>query len=272
MCRLLASSFLLLAAVPAFSQSPAPPSESVPAQESTKSQARDGALPAQDPSASQLVATAPANSGPSAAAPAGSALLPSQPQPKRILGVMPNFVAVSAGAVPPPPTPRQAFLIATRNSFDYSAFALVGLTSALAEKSNAHPQLGNGLTGFERYYWRGFLDKTDGNYLVLFALPTVFHQDERYYAKGCCGIRRLPYALTRILIARNYSGRNGVNTSELLGRGLAQILSMSYYPSRSRTVGAISSRYGFSLLGDAASNVFHEFWPEIATRVLHRHP
>src|SRR5579862_8535502 len=28
------------------------------------------------------------------------------PQPKRILGVMPNFRAVSAGEIPPPPTPK----------------------------------------------------------------------------------------------------------------------------------------------------------------------
>ncbi|MGC2171141.1 MAG: hypothetical protein WA555_19255, partial [Candidatus Sulfotelmatobacter sp.] len=43
------------------------------------------------------------------------------PQPKRILGVMPNFRAVSAGAIAPPPTPKQAFVIATKNSFDYSS-------------------------------------------------------------------------------------------------------------------------------------------------------
>jgi hypothetical protein len=105
-------------------------------------------------------------------------------QPKRILGVMPNYRAVSAGAIPPPPTAKQAFKIATQNSFDYSAFIFVGITSLMAEGSKTHPQLGNGIDGFGRYYWRGFLDKADGNYLVIFALPTVFHQDERYYAIG----------------------------------------------------------------------------------------
>jgi hypothetical protein len=93
---------------------------------------------------------------------------------------MPNYRAVSAGAIPPPPTPKEAFKIATQNSFDYSAFIFVGITSAMAEGSNAHPRLGTGLEGYGRYYWRGFLDKTDGNYLVIFALPTVFHEDERY--------------------------------------------------------------------------------------------
>src|ERR1700739_1029948 len=43
------------------------------------------------------------------AAPANVGASPEKQQPKRILGIMPNFRAVSAGALPPPPTPRQAF-------------------------------------------------------------------------------------------------------------------------------------------------------------------
>ena len=98
---------------------------------------------------------------------------PSKQQPKRILGIMPNYRAVSAGAIPPPPTPKQAFRIATQNSFDYSSFMFVGVTSLLAEATDAHPALGKGIGGYGRYYWRGYVDKTDGNYLVIFALPTT---------------------------------------------------------------------------------------------------
>jgi hypothetical protein len=205
--------------------------------------------------------------------PQGQAPDPTKQQPKRIMGVMPNFRAVSAGAIPPPPTPKQAFVIATKNSFDYSSFIFVGLTSMIAEGSNTHPQLGKGVEGFGNYYWRGFIDKADGNYLVIFALPTVFHEDERYYAKGKGNfVKRFVYSTTRILITPNYDGNNTVNASELLGRAMAQAISVSYYPSKTRTVGAISAKYGYALLRDAATNAFREFWPDIATHVLHRHP
>jgi len=70
------------------------------------------------------------------------------PQPKRILGIMPNYRAVSAGVIPPPPTPKEAFKIATKNSFDYSAFVFVGLTPLIAEGNDSHPQLGKGVGGF----------------------------------------------------------------------------------------------------------------------------
>jgi hypothetical protein len=186
---------------------------------------------------------------------------------------MPNFRAVSAGTIPPPPTPKQAFVIATKNSFDYSSFIFVGITSAFAEWTDAHPQLGQGMPGYGRYYWRGFVDKADGNYWVIFALPTVIHQDERYYALGKGGFwKRGIYAASRILITPDYHGHNGFNASEILGRGIAQGISLAYYPSGTRTAGALASKYGWAIGRDVLTNVFREFWPDIAVHVLHRQP
>ena len=185
---------------------------------------------------------------------------------------MPNYRAVSAGAIPPPPTPKEAFKIATENSFDYSAFIFVGITSLMSEASNTHPQLGKGIDGYGKYYWRGFLDKTDGNYLVIFALPTVFHQDERYYAMGKGGAwKRAIYAASRILITPDYHGHNTFNASEVFGRAMAQGISAAYYPSQSRTAGALAVKYGWAMGRDALTNVFREFWPDISSHVLHRH-
>jgi hypothetical protein len=186
---------------------------------------------------------------------------------------MPNFRAVSAGTRPPPPTAKHAFKIATQNSFDYSSFVFVGITSAMAEWTDAHPQLGEGMKGYGRYYWRGYLDKTDGNYLVIFAMPTILHEDERYYALGQGSIwKRGTYAATRIFITPDYHGHNTVNFAELLGRAGAQAISVTYYPSKSRTASAIGEKYAYALGRDALTNVFRELWPDIAIHVLRRHP
>jgi hypothetical protein len=246
-------------------QSPDVPQQQTPSSPAPSSPQTE--TPAQNPKPSDAKAkeqtTAPANQG----------TPPGQQQPKRILGVMPNFRAVSAGALPPPPTPKEAFKIATQNSFDYSSFVFVGVTSALAEWTVAHTQLGQGLPGFGRYYWRGFVDKTDGNYLVIFALPSVFHQDERYYAIGKGSIlKRGFYAASRIAVTPNYHGENSFNISELLGRGMAQGISVAYYPSGSRTASALATKYAYAIGRDALTNVFREFWPDIATHVLHRQP
>jgi hypothetical protein len=221
----------------------------------------------QDPASSVPVPPDPSNVEPIQEVPVA------KQQPKRILGIMPNYRAVSAGAIPPPPTAKEAFKIATQNSFDYSAFVFVGITSALAEWTDAHPQLGAGMPGYGRYYWRGLVDKTDGNYLVVFALPTLLHQDERYYAMGEGGFwKRGIYAATRILITPDYHGHNTFNASDVFGRGAAQAISTTYYPTHDRTAGAIAVKYGWAMGRDALTNVFREFWPDIATHVLHRHP
>ncbi len=243
------------AAVPEATQSP-----------SGDSQSRTQTPPPTQPDTSGLP-NAPSQSGAQPEIPA------SKQQPKRILGVMPNYRAVSAGAIPPPSTPKQAFKIATQNSFDYSSFIFVGITSAMAEGTDAHPKLGKGMGGFGQYSWRGLVDKTDGNYLVIFALPTIFHQDERYFAIGEGGFwKRGTYAATRIFVTPNYHGHNSFNISELLGRGMAQGISIAYYPSSDRTAGKLAGKYAYALGRDALTNVFREFWPDIATHVLHRHP
>ena len=265
--------FILLTAGACLAQGSASEQQLAPEESFESSPAGDQIQPDTSTPAQSGASSSPSTPNASGAATNGQTVPLSKQQPKRILGVMPNYRAVSAGAIPPPPTLKEAFKIATQNSFDYSSFVFVGITSLLAEASDSHPQLGHSVTGFGRYYWRGFVDKTDGNYLVIFALPTIFHQDERYYARGKGSIvNRGVYAGTRIFITPDYHGHNSFNVSELLGRGIAQGISLTYYPSGTRTASALATKYGWALGRDALTNVFREFWPDIATHVLHRHP
>ncbi len=226
----------------------------------------------QTPPAPAPESAAPGSASPAQGADAKKKSDASKRQPKRILGVMPNYRAVSAGSIPPPPTAKEAFVIATQNSFDYSAFLFTGITSLLAEGTDTHPQLGHGIDGFGRYYWRGFVDKANGNYLVIFALPVLLHEDERYYAMGEGGFwKRAIYSASRVLITPDYQGHNVFNAAEILGRGISQAISVSYYPSGTGTAGELAEKFGWAVGRDALTNVFREFWPDISTHVLHRH-
>ena len=194
------------------------------------------------------------------------------PEPKRILGVMPNYRAVSAGVLPPPPTAREAFVVATQQSFDYSGFVFVGVTSLLAEGTETHPELGKGIGGFWAYSWRGFLDKADGNYWVIWLMPSVLHEDERYYARGEGSyVDRSIYAATRIFITPNYHGKNTFNAAEIFGRGISQGISLAYYPSADQSVGPFMQKYAYALGRDALTNVFREVWPDVEAHFRHRH-
>lgn len=195
-------------------------------------------------------------------------------QPKRILGMMPNYRAVSAGVRPPPPNAKEAFKIATENNFDYSQYVFVGLTSLMAEASNTHPEFGKGTGGYWSYYWRGYIDKSDGDYLIIFAFPTLFHEDERYFAMGQGSIwKRAAYSGSSVFITPNYHGRNTFNWAEILGRGVSQAVSLTYYPSSVATPSSYMSKFGYAVGRDALTNVFREFYPDLAhmmSRPFHR--
>jgi len=107
---------------------------------------------------------------------------------------------------------------------------------------------------------------------VIFALPTVLHEDERYYALGQGKIlRRGIYAASRVLITPNYQGHNTFNGAEIFGRGVSQAISVTYYPSQDRTFGDIAEKYGYAIGRDALTNTFREFWPDIAAHLHRRH-
>ena len=150
----------------------------------------------------------------------------------------------------------------------------MGITSLLAEGTDAHPQLGKGVDGFGRYYWRGLVDKTDGNYLVIFALPNLSSRGRALLCqrRGSVSGSAAIYAASRILITPDYHGHDTFNASEVFGRAMAQGISTAYYPSHDRTAERLPSSTDGQWGGTPLTNIFREFWPDIATHVLHRHP
>jgi hypothetical protein len=194
-------------------------------------------------------------------------------QPERILGFMPNFRSVSGGEKAHPPGWGYNFKIATRQSFDYSSFVFLGITSLSAEGINSHPVLGKGIDGFYAYVWRGFLDKTDGTYLGAWLLPSLLHEDTRYYALGNEHriIARELYVVSRQGVARTYGGRQTPNIAGLGGKVLTQIVSRSYYPAGTSSFSVLATKFGYSAMRDVIFTSIREFYPDIAAHYIRKH-
>jgi hypothetical protein len=192
-------------------------------------------------------------------------------QTKRILGMVPNFQAVSADTYLPPLSFKQKFWLATKSSFDYSSFVFVGIQAGVEEATNTYPEFHQGAAGFGRYYWHTFADQTSGNYLTGAIFPSITHEDPRYYTLYHGGfLRRTEYAMSRVLITRNDKGLNTFNYSEVLGNGAATALGGFYYPERERVgLGETCERWAMQILTDAVGNVFEEFWPDINSKFFH---
>lgn len=125
-------------------------------------------------------------------------------QTKRILGIVPNFEAVSANTHLPPLSLKQKFWLATENTFDYSSLISVGMQAAIEQASNTYPEFHHGAAAYGRYYWHTFADAGVETYIAGAILPAITHEDPRYYTLGRGGtLERVRYAISRLWITRN---------------------------------------------------------------------
>jgi hypothetical protein len=203
--------------------------------------------------------------------PSGQSASDQQPQQtKRILGIIPNFRAVSANTKLPPQTPKEKLLTATQDSFDYSALFLPAVLAGYGMATKQTPEFHQGAAGFARYYWHSYVDQAIENYMVEAIVPIITHQDNRYYTLGQGGFfKRTGYALSRAVITRNDAGNNTFNSSEVIGAGAAAGISNLYYPSGERTLSNTLSKWGINVGVDAGTFVFKEFWPDINHAIFH---
>jgi hypothetical protein len=216
-----------------------------------------------DPDAAQ-------NSLPSAPVPQTAAADQPAQQTKRILGIIPNFRAISADTKLPPQSVKEKFVTATEDSFDYSAIFIPALLAVYSEQTNATPEFGHGGVGYGRYFWHTAVDQTSENYMVEFVVPSLTHEDTRYYTLGRGGfLKRTGYALSRAVVTRSDSGKEVFNVSEVVGSGAAAGLSSLYYPTRERSFGNTASEWGLDVAIDGASFVAKEFWPDINHWLFH---
>jgi len=191
-------------------------------------------------------------------------------QTKRILGIIPNFRAVSANTQLPPQSVEQKFVTASQDSFDYSSVILPAVLAGYSMATDATPEFHQGAAGYGRYFWHTFVDQTVENYAVEFIVPAIAHEDTRYYTMGSGGfLKRAEYSLSRVVVTRSDDGKRTFNAGEVIGSGAAAGISNLYYPQSQRTFGNTAQKWGVNVGVDAATFMFKEFWPDINHTLFH---
>jgi len=179
-----------------------------------------------------------------------------------MFGVLPNYATVENAAAVTAITTRQKFRMASLNTFDPYVYPFVGAVATL------NRTYGPGESGYVKQYAASLADNAIGNFLTTAVLPSVFHQDPRYFERGSGGFfSRIAYAASRSVVTRGDSGRAQFNISEIAGNGMAAGLSNIYYPVAARTVTSTLSRWGMQVLWDTLSNELKEFWPDVRQRL-----
>jgi hypothetical protein len=190
-------------------------------------------------------------------------------QNKRILGIVPNYRAVSANTHLPPLNFKSEVWLATQDTFDYSDFIFVAVLAGLDMAGKSEPTFGQGAEGYGKYYWHVFADTGIENYMAEAIVPWATREDPRYYTMGRGGFpKRAGYALSRLFITRTNSGNNTFNLSEIVGAGGAAGIGNAYYPAQANPWVKTYQRWGTQVGLDGVFNVVKEFWPDINRKIF----
>jgi len=207
----------------------------------------------------------------------------------RLFYTLPNFLTMESKKQLPPLTVGEKFKVVTRGSFDYVQFPWYGFLSLISQAENSEPGYGQGWEGYGKRFGSAFADGTIENYLTGAILPSLLHQDPRFYQLGEGSFRhRLFYAMSRNLVTLGDSGRKEFNASEVFGGAMAAAISTySYHPKSfisyrfdaatdtttpvfnpsDRTLTNTAKVWGTQYAYDTLTLVVKEFWPDIRRKV-----
>ena len=187
----------------------------------------------------------------------------------RLFYALPNFLTIENVGQIPPLTAGQKFKVVARSSFDWVEFPWYGVLAGISQAQNSEAGYGQGASGYAKRFGSEFADGTIENFWTSAILPSLLHQDPRFYQLNQGGFwHRTGYAISRIFVTRSDSGKSQFNTSEILGSAIAAAISTySYHPQADRTLSNTASVWGTQVGYDTLTIVVKEFWPDIRRKL-----
>jgi hypothetical protein len=179
---------------------------------------------------------------------------------QRVLGFIPNFY-VTYTTDPPPLFAKQKFYLAWRSVIDPVTIFGVAFLAGIDQAADQFGGYGQGAAGYGRRFGAEYGDVVFGTFIGSAILPSLFHQDPRYFYQGTGTKKsRLAHALENSIIARNDRTRKfEPNYSGILGSFAAGALSYAYYPASDRGAGLYFENSFVRLAESSVAGVLQEF-------------
>jgi hypothetical protein len=239
-------------------------------QSQTTAQPAPSATPAQGSSSSQATAQQPATEK-SQHEKAEEQIKEQEKQ--RVAGILPAFnVSYRSDAVSL--TAGQKMRLAFRSATDPVTFGTAFVVAGYHEATDSDIGFGWGIEGYGKRSGAAYLDAFDGGMIGNGILPSILHQDPRYFRLGHgTTTHRLLFALaTNVICKHDNTGKWEPNYSNVLGNIASGGISNLYYPSSNSGIGQTLSN-GFIVIAEGGvGSIFQEFWPDVSRKLFHRDP
>ena len=177
---------------------------------------------------------------------------------QRMLRFIPNMYVVYEPH-PEPLTTKMKFHMAYKDLSSPVFFARVAAWAAVQQANNT-PHYGQGAEGYGKRLGAGFADATTENLFGNAILPSLLHQDPRYFYQGTgTNWSRARHAMFAPLICKGDNGKSQPNYSTWGGALISSAISTAYYPGANRGAGHVFSTFGVGMALHVGSSLAQEF-------------
>ncbi len=193
---------------------------------------------------------------------------------QRVLGVIPTFNITYLGDATVSLTAKQKFSLALHSTTDPAAFVIPFFVAGYNEVLDNDSGFPWGIKGYGERAGAAYLDSFDGAMLGNALLPSILHQDPRYFRMGHGSkTRRLFYAASTSFVCKHdKTGKWEPNYSNVAGNIAAGAISNLYYPSNDSGA-ALTISNGLIVTAEGAFGaIFDEFWPDLSRKFFHKDP
>jgi hypothetical protein len=194
-----------------------------------------------------------------------------QQEHQRVMGVMATFnTTLNKDALPL--SPKQKFQLFFRSATDPWPFLLNGFVAGIGQAKDSNPDWGQGMQGYAKRFGSGYSDYFIGNFFGNALLPSLLHEDPRYFQKGTGSVgSRILWAAGGSVWCKRDKGGWGPNYANVAGNLIGTAIARVYYPPEDRNV-QDTVMDGLTVTAEGAiGSELIEFWPDIARHYKRKH-
>lgn len=178
---------------------------------------------------------------------------------QRVLGVFPNFYTSYIWKAEPM-SAKQKYKLAGRSLVDPFALLIVAGIAGAEQYNGTYPGYGPGIEGYGKRFGAAYADSVTGRMVGSAILPSLLHQDPRYFYQGSGGVvSRSRHAVASTFFTRGDNGKTQFNYSHLGGELAAGALANAYHPASSRGLGLTFETFGITAGTNIIGNLIREF-------------
>jgi len=178
---------------------------------------------------------------------------------QRMLRFIPNLY-VTYDPHPEPLSAKMKFHLAYKSLTQPTFFAREAAWAGILQARNKPDEWGQGAKGYGKRLGAGFADGATGSLITNAILPSLLHQDPRYFYQGTgTKASRARHAMLAPFICKGDNGEWQPNYSQWGGSLISYSISTAYYPSSDRTAEHVFGTFGIDMGLHVVSSLAQEF-------------